>query len=290
MGRILFVGDSHSMGFVETDSLRKDTFFGKEKDHIDIMSNFEVWQENNYAEIYAKKHNQPIIVSAFAGCGNHEYLNLIAHFLKQYDDIERVVIQSTYWGRFPIAINPMLDEEILPLDFFLDDKDEHTVEDLIHRYGVKQFQEGPGGWRLSTYAKLMPEHFHMSPLTPIHANNRPDLNNYSYMYIKMYYDLLTHLQSKEYFKTIEMCGLLCERQNIPLSIWRINDRVTLPAETGNYYAKLDNLKVFDMPAIDFIKPYLDDKIENYMVDQEHYNKEIHSLIAEYFIPHILEKT
>ena len=288
MGRILFVGDSHSMGFVETKESHTDVFSNNDID-FQIQSNFDIWQENNYAEIYAKKFNQPIIITAFAGCGNHEYLNMIAQQLKNYDNIDHVVIQSTYWGRFPIAINPTLEEEILPLDFFFDHKNEHTENDLVHRYGIKQLQKKKDGWRFSTYAKLGPEHYSMSPISPIDITNRPDLNNYSFIYIQMFYNMLTHLQSKEYLKTIEMCGLLCEKRNIPLTVWRINDRVTLPQETGTYYTNLENMKIVDTPAVDYIQNHLSDDLTNYMVDKEHYNKEIHNYIAEYFIPYILEK-
>jgi hypothetical protein len=105
MSRTLFIGDSHTMGYIGHEQL----------------PSFEVWQNNNYAELYAELTGKPVVIMASAGCDNAEYTNFLAYAFKKYNDIDEVFIQSTYWGRFALAINPDLDEKaIFPLDFFIE--------------------------------------------------------------------------------------------------------------------------------------------------------------------------
>ena len=70
MGRTLFVGCSHTMGYRE--------------DLTDIESN--VWHDNNYAEIYAKVNNKPVVVMASAGAGNRAFPRFLAYAFKKYNE------------------------------------------------------------------------------------------------------------------------------------------------------------------------------------------------------------
>ena len=55
-------------------------------------------------------------------------------FPKNYNDIDEVFIQSTYWGRFAIAMNPNLDaHNILPIDYFIE---KEKSDELVERYSL----------------------------------------------------------------------------------------------------------------------------------------------------------
>ena len=60
MARTLFLGDSHTCGY--------DTLPGQIG-----PGSFSVWQDNNYAELYAKEHNKNVIVYAMPGSNNRAY-------------------------------------------------------------------------------------------------------------------------------------------------------------------------------------------------------------------------
>ena len=62
------------------------------------------------------------------------FRRFIAYAFKQYDDIDEVFVQSTYWGRFRIAINPDLDEHtIFQKEFFID---KNICEGNIDRFSI----------------------------------------------------------------------------------------------------------------------------------------------------------
>lgn len=267
MGRILFVGDSHSMGYIDPGTKISDKFF--------------IWQSNNYAELYAKKHNKQAVIMASSGCGNREYVNFLAQAFKLYDDIDEVFVQSTYWGRFPLAVNPDLNEkQIFPLDFFLE-KDQ--TDDLIHRYSVGLVQQER---YLQNYTKPKPEDWGIEYHKETSPSLLPNLSTSSYMYIQMYHYLQTHLEQQDYFRNMLLCDTLCERNNAKLHIWNINDRCFIPKETSSFYTDLKVTTIADMPAIPYVKQFSEIDPELCKADSEHYNEYAHNLIAEYYIPYI----
>lgn len=264
MGRTLFVGCSHTMGYRE--------------DLTDIESN--VWQDNNYAEIYAKVNNKPVVVMASAGAGNRSFPRFLAYAFKKYDDIDEVFIQSTYWGRFPIAINPTLDEkQIFPLDFFI--QEEFKTEN-VERFSISL---SPNGKHLETYLKPQVtdyDHFPYNTETTV-WKAEPDIRRSSFLYLQMWHHSCTHLIQEDYFTYMTMCDTLCAKNNAKMYIWNINDRCYIPKETKNYYTELD-AKIASIDAVNYLKPHI--KINT--VDGEHYSTNVHQAIAERYIPYIKE--
>lgn len=265
MGKTLFIGCSHSMGYASE--------LGKES---------LVWQDNNYAEIYSEIHNKEVIVMASAGCGNRLYPTFLAHALKEHDDIDEVFIQSTYWGRFPLAINPDLNEKsIFPLDFFIVKEPQDSAK--VQRYSLGLCQQGK---YLETYLK--PETFdydyfkYLKDTIPFVSE--PDVRNTAHMYIRMWHYNLTHLEQQDYFKDITFIDMLCREKNLPVYLWNINDRCFIPKEVDGFYTSLKQTTIANTDAISF----LGKQLENEKVDSEHYNYNIHKLIATEYIPYIRE--
>lgn len=267
MSRILFIGCSHSMGYHDPR----------------INKGNNVWQSNNYSEIYSKMNNKSSIIMASAGMGNREVPNFLAHAFKTYNDISEVYVQSTYWGRFPIAINPDLDEKnIFSLDFFIE---KEQSDDLIERWTVGQCQPDiyNGKWMQDYFKPTSNDYIDMPYLKDTTPTLQPNIRVSSYMYVMMYHYLQTHLEQQDYMKNIAFCDMLCQKNNAKMFVWNINSRCFIPKEVKSFYTNLQNTYIAETDAISFLSAYSDKNLEKEKVDSEHYNEYIHSLIAEHYI-------
>lgn len=243
----------------------------------------DIWQDNNYAEIYSKLHNKEVIVMASGGLGNQGYPRFLAYALKNYD-IDEVFIQTTYWGRFPIAINPDLDErKIFPLDFWIE-KDKEENGNIYHSIGLVQ----PGNY-LEQYLKTEVEDWDRFPyIKETSPLAQPDIRRSGFLYMKMWHYSNTHLEQEDFMKDMTFCDLLCAKNNVKLHIWNINDRCFLPKELKTYYTDLDNTNIADIDAISFLNKKYKTNLSNNTVDEEHYTTKIHNFIAKDYIPYLKE--
>lgn len=269
MGRKLFVGCSHTMGYIDPE-----LHFGR--------GPFHIWQDNNYAEEFANLNYEKTVIYASSGCGNREYVNFVADAFHKYNDIDEVFVQSTYWGRFPLVINPDLDEtKIFPLDFFY--SKDHSDE-LIDRYSIGMVQQNK---YLMAYAKPKPEDYERNKyIVTTNPNNQPSLNQSSYMYMQMWHYCQTPLAQQDYLKDIFMLDTLCTRNNAKMYLWNINDRCYIPKETKDFYLELQSTTITDIDAISYLKNFSNKDLEKEKVDSEHYNKYVHTLIAKHYIPYL----
>jgi hypothetical protein len=271
MSRTLFIGCSHSMGY-------QGFLKGNNKEE---SSQPNTWGSNNYAEFYSKIHNKKCVVMASAGTGNRVYPRFLAHAFQTYDDIDEVFIQSTYWGRFPIVINPDLDPtKIFPTDFFLQ-KD--TSDDLVDRWSIALSVDNK---YLEHYHKPQPQDWEMFPY---HRDTapwvaEPDTRRSSHLYFQMWHYQNTHLEQEDYFKDIAVCDMICNNNNVPMYVWNINNRCFIPQETANYYTKLNKTKFASQNA----ETFFNEKFET--LDGEHYTEKVHKQIAEQYIPILKELT
>jgi len=271
MSRTLFIGCSHSMGY-------QGFLKGNNKEE---SSQPNTWGSNNYAEFYSKNNNKKCVVMASAGTGNRVYPRFLAHAFKTYDDIDEVFIQSTYWGRFPIVINPDLDPtKIFPTDFFLQ-KD--STDELVDRWSIALSVDNK---YLEHYHKPQPQDWEMFPYNRETAPwvAEPDTRRSSHLYFQMWHYQNTHLEQEDYFKDIAVCDMICNNNNVPMYVWNINNRCFIPQETDNYYTKLNKTTFAKQDA----EIFFNKKFET--LDGEHYTEEVHKQIAEQYIPYLKEKT
>lgn len=273
MGRKLFVGCSHSMGYVDP------------AEHWELGVH-HIWQDNNYAQEYAKQNNQQTVIYASSGAGNREYVNFVADAFQKYDDIDEVFVQSTYWGRFPLVINPDLDEQaIFPLDFF------YTCDSsggLVDKYSIGMVQQDK---YLLAYAKPKDIDYQRNRYIPTTSpENQPSLNQSSYMYIQMWHYCQTPLAQQDYFKDVFMLDALCTRNNAKMYLWNINERCFIPKQVKTFYSQLQSTTVADQDAINYLQKFSETNLEQEKVDSEHYNKYVHELIAKHYISHLRSLT
>jgi hypothetical protein len=104
--------------------------------------------------------------------------------------------------------------------------------------------------------------------------------------MKFHTEIATHLKTEEYLKDIALIDAI---SNVPVYVWRINDKVQYPTRF-DVYKKLDNIRVFDTPANVWLLENLNIDINTMMLDEEHYNEDAHRIIAQHFIPEILNGT
>lgn len=259
--KTLFVGCSHTMGYQNSN----------------ITDPVNVWKDNNYAEIYSELFSKDIIIAATAGVGNEAYPNFVAHLLKKYSDISEIFIQSTYWGRFPIAVNPDLDDKkIFPLDFFIQ-KDISSPN--IQRYSLGFVQQEK---YLETWIKPEFTDYNFFPyVRDTSYMLQPDSRRSSHMYFRMWHYNNTHLIQQEFMKNIAFIDLLSREKNIKVFVWNINDRCYIPKETLSFYTNLTQTKIANIDAITFLQSKGFKNLNK--IDGEHYTKNVHELIAKHYL-------
>jgi len=275
MGRKLFIGCSHTMGYIDPDDNPKYSGTGTPREIL-------IWQENNYAEIYADSNKHQTVIMASAGCGVREYVNFLAQAFKMYDDIDEVFIQSTYWGRFALAINPDLNEKaIFPLDFFLS-TDPKT--EFVDRYSLGMVQKDK--YMMAYTSPKFADYARNKYIMDTSPNKQPSISQSSYMYIKMWHYLQTHLEQQDYFKDIFMCDALCTTNKAKMYLWNFNNRQYIPKETSSFYSKLQSTTIADIDAISYVSKFTKQDLEAEKADSEHYSVYVHNLVATHYIPYL----
>jgi len=263
MSRTLFIGDSHSHGYFEMG--------GK--------TNF--WQSNNYAELYAEHHDKKAVIYSVPGGCNHKYPVWLKTMFDRYKDFDEVFIQSTYWNRFLLACSRELDVgEDTKSDLFLNEDQEK--DDLIDRYTDDRVRDN--------YVEMIEqprkenyEEFKGFEFDPQGVTHSWSLFHEKYTYTKVFHELVTQLQYKDYCLDMFAIDTMCKAYGVKWYLWTINERVFIP-ENIDFFGKLDCIKA-PMSAEKYFKDKCDLDIEtdHYRIDREHYIKEIHKKIAiDYF--------
>jgi hypothetical protein len=267
MAKTLFIGDSHTAGV--------KTLPGKYG-----PGSFSTWQENNYADIYAELNNKETIVYAMSGACNQVYADWLKVMLDRYPDIDEVFIQITPLNRFVLAHDNKLGAETIPLDLF-------TAEDVSNNVLVKHFIDNAIiDERFQLYNKPTSEDYSTFPGLDFSYDEglkNPDIRKNTYMQIKLFFEMNTHLEQRQFFRDQYLWDRLCADKGIKLYTFNMTSRVRLPKET-DLYGKLVSTKRSNVTVEDFFSKKHIDHTKYYIEDKEHYNKEYHQMIAGMFIP------
>jgi len=273
MGTTLFLGDSHSTGYYQTDQ------------------GLEWWTDANYAEIYSKIHNKPVIIYAQPGGCNKKYPVWLRAMFEKYDDIDEVFVQSTYWNRYLLACSRMLDVgDGMKADHFSygpnpppasNDKD-------IHRWTDERVTEN----YVELVEQCRPELFEQfKGFNYEERNTTADWGpfNEKYAYTKLWHESATHLQYKEYCGDLYIIDNLCKEYGVNWYLWSINNRVFMPDE-HEFYGPLKNCTRSDVSAEGYIEKMHNYNINDQTSDGEHYLYNTHEIIAKEYIPHLKSLT
>lgn len=261
----LFIGCSHTCGY---------QYLNKKA---------SLWNENCYPLIYSKNTDSEVVVYAETGVGNYSYPNYVQSVLQRHK-IDKIVIQSTYWNRYPIACSQSLDHNF----------DRYTIDcfigNPIHKDNATLYSDC---WINDGILKLNSKHLNFQKFKGFNLSivddNPENLNDVlaeieseSYSYTKLWFETQTYIQYERYIRDLLIIDRLCEKNNIPCYLWRINDRMDMP-DRFDLYGEFTNIKIEKESAETWIKNKFNIDIRDKTMDGEHYDKTVHELIANNFL-------
>ena len=263
MPRTLFLGDSHAHGYYH------------------MGGKIHAWEPNNYAELYSKLHDKKTVIYSVPGGCNHKYPVWIKSMFDRYDDIDEVFVQSTYWNRFLLSCSKELSvgEETDSTLYLCENQ---PKDEMIDRYTDERIQEHYVEMieqpRKGNYEKFKGFTFDGAGVTDSWS-----LFHEKYTYTKVFHELITPLQFKDYCLDMFVIDKMCKDYGVKWYLWSINDRVFVPPKI-DFFGKNDAIRA-PMSAESFLKERfkMDIETDHYRLDGEHYIKEVHSKIAnDYF--------
>jgi len=243
------------------------------------------WNDNNWAEIYINNQNKDGVIFACPGRGWYDYSERLAFLLKKYDDIDEVVIQQTYWNRFRIGFqNPCHYENLVPLDTHMNLEE---TKGRIDCYNINMWNDDTksfDGSRITVKGD-----YAISPTIALQFDpfdiTEPNLQTDGYQRVKAWYEIMTLVNQRSFFKEIYLWNTMCKDKNIDLKIFTINEQTWLPEDLNIIgdcsYGKVANKSV---------DTFLSTKGKTFTIDDEHYNVEAHQLIANEYVPNIGKET
>jgi len=240
------------------------------------------WNDNNWAEMYIGSQDKDGVIFACPGRGWYDYSERLAFLFKKYDDIDEVIIQQTYWNRFRVGFsNPCYYENIIPLDVHMNLEE---TKGRIDCYNINMWDDERkcfDGGRISMagdYAVPATISMKFEPFDIIEPNLQTD----GYQRIKAWYELMTVVNQRQFFKEVYLWNTLCKENNAVLKIFAINDHTWLPKDLnmiGNVQAD-----VADKTVTQFL--LTKGELQDFVIDDEHFNIKAHSLIANDYIPNM----
>jgi hypothetical protein len=269
MSKTLFLGDSHSQGYWN--------------ETVMYLNYPHVWQDNNYAEIYANLNNKHSIIYAMSGATIQRYPDWLKVALDKYPNIDEIFVQALHWNRFMLSGSNIKDFTAdVPLDYFMQ---VHSTNALVTRISdiPEDMAVKDGIERDHEYypSKISGEDY--ESLKGIPEKWRPNLQKEPYIKVKLWSELMTHLQHREYCRTLFLMDRLCQERGIKMYLWRINDRVYIP-DNINVYGDLTSTVKIEKSAETYLKEIGYDISNMLMPDNEHYTLDGHLEIAHKFLP------
>lgn len=267
MSRSLFIGDSHTCGYYSE--------LGKTG-----PGSYSYWNDNLYSERYGDIFEKPVVTYAMAGVNNRVYTDWLKSMFEKYNDIDEVFICLAPLNRFVLAYDQELRDEALPVDHFTmmmadspkgaDRYVDHTVSD-----GVVQLFNKPVYEDYSKFAGF--------ELSAVEGLKSPDLRKNSFMQVKLFHDLNTYQEKRDFLNCVYTWDNICNDNNADLYIFQVADRGKYPSKI-DYYGSLKRTVMSTKTVQSYFKSKMIDH-ERYLIeDKEHYNREFHEMIAEKFLP------
>ncbi len=269
MSRALFIGDSHTCGYVTVPDKTGP-------------GSYTYWNDNNYAEIYNTVNDKPVSIYAHAGTTNRMYTDWIKHMLNKFPDTDEVFVCLAPLNRFVLAFDEKLTDEALPLDYFVHECEQST--ESVKKYLDLLLKEG----RVQLYNKPTAEDYNRFPglqISETEGLQQPDIRKNTFMEIKLFFELNTHLERRDFLLNVFAWDRICAENNAKLYVFNFMNRLKWP-KSLEYYGALKNTTVAEKTIEQFM---LDNNVNptDYLLhDKEHYNFDYHKLIVEKYIPWI----
>lgn len=240
------------------------------------------WNDNNWAEIYINNQNKDGAIFACPGRGWYDYSERLAYLFKKYNDIDEVIVQQTYWNRFRFGFStPCFYENIIPLDAHMMQEE---TKGNIDCYNIAMWNDelkSFDGGRITLagdYAIQPTVSMKFDPFDLI----EPNLQQEGYQRLKSWYEVMTVVNQRQFFKEVYLWNTMCKENNAVLKIFAMNDQTWLPKDLnmiGNIQAD-----VSEKTVLQFL--LTKGELKEFVVDDEHFNLEAHTLIANEYIPNM----
>ena len=113
--------------------------------------------------------------------------------------------------------------------------------------------------------------------------NEPDLRQITYMEGKTWLDIMSLKSQREWLKEIYILQTLCKENNAELKIFGLNEYTWIPNKMNDYF-NFDSIQVAKDSVEEWFSQNKRIDIQKHTVDDEHYSKEIHRMIALEYLP------
>ena len=277
--RIAALGCSHTAGYHVGDlpdneqdwNLETWPFSGK-------------WNDNNWAEYYINNKGADGVIFANPSNGWWEYSEWLSFLFKKYDDIKEVVVQNTYWNRFRLSMHyPQHYEKMIPLDELYELEHKKGNIDLwikrIHNKEQDVFdipmQAYPADFQNNCKFTVK--------FDPRFMMGDPDLRSVPYMTVKTWMELMSLKAQREFAKELYIMQELCLNNGASFKVFALNKWTFIPENLNDFF-KFDLMEVAKQDVESWFLQNLDTNIGTKTIDDEHYNKEVHEIIASKYLP------
>jgi hypothetical protein len=267
MSRTLFIGDSHTCGYVSIP--------GKIG-----PGSYTFWNDNNYCDIYSEENNQPIAIYSVAGVNNRVYTDWLKTMFEKHSDIDTVFLCLASLNRFQLAFDAEMPDDPIAVDHFTFECIESTeqnrkyVDRDIHADQVQLFQK-PFYTDYTSFPGF--------ELTPKDGLISPNLRKHSYMQVKLFCEMNTFLEKRDFLNSVYTWDNICTDHNAKLYLFNFTERLKFPSNF-EYYGKLKSTKISSKTVEKYFADKMIDHSKYLLSDNEHYNREYHKLVATQFLP------
>lgn len=268
MSRAVFIGDSHTCGFIAVPGK-----YGP--------GSYSYWNDNSYGDIYSEENNSPVSIYAMAGVNNRVYVDWLKTMFERHNDITEVFLCLAPMNRFCLAVDPGLVDEPIPVDNFTIHIKSSSTE-LVQKYGDHTEYDD----RYQLFNKPMYADYDKQPmfeLTPESGLVRPDIRKESYIDVKLFFELNTYLEKRDFLQNVYSWDNICADHNAKLYLFNFTDRLVFPSNF-EYYGKLKCTKFAPKSVQGFFAQRMIDHKKYLLEDNEHYNKTYHHMVATQYIP------
>lgn len=270
--RTLFIGDSHTCGYKSIPGKKGE-------------QSYSYWNDNNYAEIYSSSYGKNVSIYSMAGVNNRVYTNWLKTLVDLRNDADELFLCLAPLNRFCIGFDPVLSDEAVPINNFTH-RDESSTEQIERFYDVVTNND-----KIQLFNKPTVDDYSNFPGLNFDIEKgliKPDLRKNSFMEIKLFFDLNSFIEKRDFLLNLFAWDRICEDHNIKSYVFYMVGKSKYPSEY-DYYGKLKNTKVSPMSVEEFFQKKFVDHKKYLIEDNEHYNYEYHKMIAENFIPWLKEK-
>jgi hypothetical protein len=140
--------------------------------------------------------------------------------------------------------------------------------------------------RVQLYNKPTAEDYEKFPGLKISETDglqQPDVRKNTFMEIKLFFELNTHLERRDFLLNVFAWDRICAENNAKLYVFNFMNRLKWP-KSLEYYGALKNTTVAEKTVEQYMLDNGIDPQKYLLHDKEHYNTEYHKTIVERYIP------